>query len=84
MKKLSNKCQTALNLLQGGAEFKYGLETGWQGREQFQWSLVLKGKKIKGFGGATYKALCDAGYEFTRKPSGFTGSWTYYALKGGA
>jgi len=83
MTKLTNTQATALNLLKAGACFRYGLESGWHG-EKFQWSLMLNGKKMKGFGGACFRALEAAGFEFDRKASGFTGMATHYSLKGGA
>jgi hypothetical protein len=80
--KLSPRAAKALEILKAGGEFKYALTTGWQGREQFQWSLqAAKGGKVKGYGHATYYELVAAGVQFGYKPSGFTGSCTYYPLK---
>lgn len=82
-KKLSPRAARALEILNAGGEFRYALTRGWQGREMFKWSLVKGGSKASGYGGATFYELEAAGVEFVRKPSGFTGSCTYYALKGG-
>jgi hypothetical protein len=75
-KKLSPRAARALEILKAGGEFRYGLTSGWHG-EKFQWSL-------KAAGGGTYYELVAAGVEFSSKASGFTGSATYYALKGPA
>ena len=80
MTKLSKRASAALEILKAGGQFRYGLETGWQGKEQFHWRLIGH----KGYGHATYHELAKAGVEFTARPlpSGFTGSATYYYLKG--
>jgi len=86
MSKLTNTQSTALSLLQGGACFRYGLESGWQGREKFQWSLLPRkgsAQKIKGFGGACFRALEAAGFEFDCDYSGGSTYARYYSLKGG-
>jgi hypothetical protein len=83
--KLSARAARALEILKAGGKFRYGLTTGWQGREQFQWSLKGKnGIACKGYGHATYHELVAAGVEFSREASGFTGSAAYYSLKGEA
>ena len=82
MKKLSPRASSALSILQAGGKFRYALTRGWQGREQFQWSLIsASGGRCHGYGGATYHELCKFGFEFGYQPSGFTGSCTYYPLK---
>ena len=83
-KKLSPRAARALEVLKAGGEFRYALTSGWNGREMFKWSLEKRGSKFPGYGHATFHELEAAGVEFVRKPSGFTGSCTYYALKGGA
>lgn len=83
-KKLSPRAARALEILKAGGEFRYGLTGGWHG-EKFQWSLkAAGGGACKGYGHATYYELVAAGVEFSSKAAGFTGSATYYALKGAA
>lgn len=81
--KLSPRAAKALEVLKAGGKFKYALTSGWHG-EKFMWSLIAAGGgKVGGIAGATYHELVAAGVEFGWEPSGFTGSCTYYPLKGG-
>lgn len=78
---LSTRATNALAILNAGGSFRYGLETGYMGREQFQWSLRGKnGVKCRGFGGAAYRELVAAGHEFIGTANGFTGISTSYRL----
>lgn len=83
MPKLSNRAASALDILADGGKFRYGLErNSYTGREQFQWRLFgSNGGTMKGFGHATYHELVNAGFDFRREASGFTGSAAYYYLK---
>jgi hypothetical protein len=78
---MTPRATRALEILRAGGEFRYALTTGWRGREQFEWSLVTRGMKHRGYGHHTFYALKAAGFEFASRASGFTGSATYYALK---
>jgi hypothetical protein len=79
---MTPRATRALEILRAGGKFRYALTTGWQGREQFQWSLIgSNGARAHGYGHHTYHELVKAGFDFTYEPSGFTGSASYHALK---
>ncbi len=62
MNNLSNRAKTALSHLTSGGYFRKQLETGFQGREQFQTRLRdSKGNVIKGIGIKAFYELKDAG-----------------------
>jgi hypothetical protein len=83
--KLSARATKALDILGDGGAFRYGLETNsYTGREQFQWRLkTANGGTVSGVGGAAYHELVAAGFAFTYKASGFTGSAGHYHLNHG-
>ncbi len=79
--KLSRRAQQVLDMTAISIRFRHGLvRDRYTGREQFQWSLESGGKRISGFGAATYHELVKAGYTFRREVSGFSGIATYYHL----
>lgn len=57
-KTLTAKALKALEILKEGGYFKYALEKGYLGREQFQWHLHTKtGFVVKGYGAKTAHEL---------------------------
>jgi len=61
-KPLTARAAKALQILQDGGYFSYRLETGYQGREQFQTRLIDNaGNVVKGYGFKAHQELTESG-----------------------
>lgn len=60
--KMSSRARKALAVLSEGGEFRHGLErNSYTGREQFRYSLRLRGSEVRGFGHSTFHELHGLG-----------------------
>ena len=77
--KLAPRAIKALDVLDAGGQFRYGLErSSYTGREQFTYRLkAVDGSTIKGVGHAAFQELKALG--FLAAAHNFSGS-TYYKL----